>query len=54
MSFAEISDLFCLFEISTSFEFSGNTIETALLSIPRYLFAAFFTSEAVTFLILSI
>ena len=40
-------------EILISLEFSGNTIDTALFSIPRYLLATLFTSSAVTFFMFS-
>lgn len=41
--------VFVIFEILTSLLVSGKTIDTALLSFPRYLIATRFTSSAVTF-----
>ena len=38
----------------TSLQFSGRITETADLSFPRYLFATRFTSDGVTFFMLSI
>ena len=45
--------VFVIFEILTSLLVSGKTIDTALLSFPRYLIATRFTSSAVTFFMLS-